>query len=136
MIAALCLIALVEQDNPAPPLAPATAHAPHLDQMATRKVDMGEAAAFNAEAFHYKDLDGSGFLDPREASALEPRDADRDKTLPPAPPAGTPDPAAGRKWMAKLDTDRDGKVSQDEYIGYMIPWTLWQGVPAFWHAKR
>lgn len=135
MIAALFLTALVAQDAPAPPIKPGSG-AVRLDQIATRKVDMNEAAAFEAEAFGYKDIDRSGFLDPREASALEPRDSARDANLPPAPPAGTPDPAAEHKWMAKLDTDRDGKVSQQEYIDYMIPWILYQGVPAFWHAKH
>jgi len=136
MIAALSLMALLAQDAPAPPPARTASAVLHLDQMPVRKVDMNEAAAFNAEDFHFKDVDGSGFLEPREVSALELRDANRDSSLPPAPPAGSPDPAAERKWMAKLDANRDGKVSEEEYIDYMTPWTLWQGVPAAWHAKR
>ena len=135
MIAAALLIALVAQDAPAPPVKPAS-HAVRLDKIETRKVDMNEAAAFEAEAFGNLDIDRSGFLGPREASALEPRDSNREASLPPAPPTGAADPAAERKWMAKLDTDRDGKISQEEYISYMIPWTLYQGVPAAWHPKH
>lgn len=82
------------------------------------------------------DRDGSGFLDPEEVSVLERRDGLRDESLPPAPPAKTPDPAAAREWMAKLDTDRDGRVSEKEYVGYMLPWTLWNGAPAHWHGTH
>jgi len=35
--------------------------------------------------------------------------------------------------MTKLDTDRDGKINEAEYVGYMLPWTLASGVPAEWH---
>lgn len=104
--------------------------------VATRKASWDEAVAFEKEAFGFLDRDGSGYLDPQEASALEPRDAQRDKSLPPAPAAGQRDPAAEAKWMAKLDTDRDGKVTENEYIGYMIPWTLASGVPTDWHPKK
>lgn len=137
MIAAFCLLALVAQDTPAPPAVAAQPHGVRLEDIPTRKVDWNEAVAFEAEAFDNLDANHSGFLDPREASRLEPRDAGvRDANLPPAPPIGRPDKAAERKWMAKMDTDRDGKVSQPEYVGYMLPWILWQGVPAGWHAKR
>ncbi len=33
-----------------------------------------------------------------------------------------------------MDTNRDNKVSEQEYVSYMMPWILWQGVPADWHA--
>lgn len=117
----------------ADPAAEARMSDEHGQTVAARKVGMDEAAAFEREQFGFKDTDRSGFLDPREASAMEPRDSSRDKQLSAAPPAGQADPAAERKWMAKLDTDRDGRVSQEEYVSYMLPWTLWAGVPAFWH---
>lgn len=104
--------------------------------VATRKVGWDEAVALDKEAFGFLDRDGSGYLDPQEASALEPRDGHRDKSLPPAPAAGQRDPAAEAKWMAKLDSDRDGKVTESEYVGYMIPWTLASGVPTYWHPKK
>ena len=93
---------------------------------------MDEAANFIRGGFRSKDIDGSGYLDPSETSSMEPRNADRDNSLSPAPPASAPDPAAERKWMAKLDTNRDGRVSEEEYVAYMMPWILWQGVPANW----
>lgn len=131
MITALYLFALAAQDVPV--AAPAHAAASvNLRDIATRKVGMDEAAAFIELGFRQKDIDHSGYLEPREVSALEPRDRDRDKSLPPAPPAGAADPSAERKWMAKMDTDRDGKVSEQEYVSYMMPWILWQGVPADW----
>jgi DNA-binding CsgD family transcriptional regulator len=134
MIVLLCLAALVAQDVPA---AAGTAAAPtteHLGDRATRKVGMDEAAAFIRPGFLDKDKDRSGFLDARELSALEPRNRDRDPSLPAAPPPGAPDPAAAAKWMGKMDTNRDNKVSEQEYVSYMMPWILWQGVPADWHA--
>lgn len=103
--------------------------------IATRKASFDEATAFNREDFGHKDRDGSGYLDPQEASALEPRDDMRDKSLPPPPATGQRDPAAEAKWMAKLDTDRDGRVSENEFVGYMLPWTLASGVPTGWHPK-
>ena len=136
MITAICLIALVAQDIPSPTSSAASPGTVNLKDIATRKVGMDEAAAFERMGFRQKDTDGSGYLDPGEASTLESRDGNRDPKLAAAPPAGAPDPAAERKWMAKLDTDRDGRVSEDEYVGYMLPWTLWQGVPADWQPGR
>jgi hypothetical protein len=80
------------------------------------------------------DRDRSGFLDAGEASRLEPRNGFRDRALSPAPPPGAADPEAEGKWMGKLDTSRDGKVSADEYVGYMVPWVLLSGVPRDWKA--
>ena len=133
MLVGFWLIALVAQDVPAPAARAAASGVQRLQDIPTRKVDMDEAAAFIRAGFPDKDKDHSGYLDPGEASAMEPRDASRDKSLPAAPPVGSPDPAAERKWMAKLDTDHDGKVSEAEYVSYLIPWILWQGVPADWH---
>jgi DNA-binding CsgD family transcriptional regulator len=132
MIAAVSLIAYLAQDAMAPnhPAIPSSVAGAANGQM--RRVEANEAAAFLRDAFRLKDSDGSGYLDPGEASSMEPRDAHRDGTLPPAPAPGARDPAAERKWMAKLDTDRDDKVSEQEYISYMLPWILWQGVPVDW----
>jgi DNA-binding CsgD family transcriptional regulator len=116
MIAAFGLLAMLAQDMPST--------APTM-----RKVDMNQAATFLRDAFRAEDTDRSGDLDPRELSALEPKDAARDATLPPAPPAGQADPAAERKWLAKMDRNDDGRVGEAEYIDYMLPWILWQGIP-------
>lgn len=133
MLGAFWLVAIVAQDVPAPTPSAERGKAIRLQDAETRKVGMDEAAAFIRPGFHEKDKDHSGYLDPGEASAMEPRDSMRDPSLPAAPPIGSPDPAAERKWMAKLDTNRDGKVSEDEYVQYLLPWVLWQGVPATWH---
>lgn len=101
--------------------------------IASRRASWNEAVEFDKEAFKNLDKNGSSDLDPQEASALELRDSSRDQTLPPAPPSGQRDLAGEHKWMMKLDTDRDGRVSEAEYVGYMLPWTLASGVPAEWH---
>jgi hypothetical protein len=101
-----------------------------------RKVGPDEAAAWNRQGFRQKDLDHSGFLNPREASAMEPRDRYSEASLPPAPAAGARDTAGERKSMALLDNNRDGRVSQKEYVEYMMPWTLLSGVPADWQPGR
>lgn len=130
------LLAFVAQDVPA-----ANPHQPSMKTddgrgVMSRKVGLDEADALNRDAFAGKDLDHSGYLDAAEVSAMEPRNQYRDTSLPPAPAPGAPDRAAERKWMDKLDHDRDGRVSAEEYVDYMMPWTLWTGVPADWHPKR
>ena len=129
ILAIAALVAVLHQSAPS---SPGTMTDEKGRPVSARKTDMKEASAFLTTSFASEDLDHSGFLEPAEASRMEPRDAQRDKSLPPAPPAGQPDPAAEQKWMPKLDTNRDGRVSRDEYIAYMMPWILWQGVPADW----
>lgn len=97
-----------------------------------RKADQAQTNAFLLESFELFDRDGSGFLDMREVSALEPRNAQRDPSLKPPPAGKNRDIEAETKWMAKLDTDRDGHVSTQEYVGYMMPWALLSGVPIGW----
>ena len=101
-----------------------------------RKATLADATAFNSEQFDWLDKDHSEFLDPREASALEPRTRDRDPQLPPAPTAGQRDGPAETQWLLKLDNDRDGQVSRAEYLTYMAPWTLLSGVPVDWKPKH
>jgi DNA-binding CsgD family transcriptional regulator len=136
MIAAVSLIAYLAQGTMAPngPVTSPPVVGP--GNVAMRRVDAHEAAAFLRQAFHLKDSDGSNYLDPREASSLEPRDGSRDATLPPAPAYGARDMAAEHKWMGMLDTDRDDRVSEQEYISYMIPWILLSGVPDFWPSPE
>lgn len=102
-----------------------------------RKASLADVGAFLTEGFAFHDKDKSGYLEGAEIGALEPRTAaHRDRALPPAPPAGARDPAGEAKWMRKLDNDRDGRVSRQEYIEYMTPWILLSGVPKDWTPKR
>jgi DNA-binding CsgD family transcriptional regulator len=135
MLAILFLIALV-QDVPAPDTYRSIMKNEKGEDVLPRKVGLDEAAAWDKQGFRQKDLDHSGFLNPREASAMEPRDRYRDASLPPAPAAGARDAAGERKWMRLLDNNRDGRVSQQEYVEYMTPWTLLSGVPAEWQPGR
>ena len=124
ILGAMFALTPVQQQTAPPDLAPGM-----------RKASPADVAAFNREGFQQKDRDRSGFLDPREASAMEPRDRHRDSQLGPAPAAGAADPVAERKWMMKLDNDRDGKVSEAEYQVYMAPWIMLSGVPIGWNPK-
>jgi len=101
-----------------------------------RAASQCETNAFMRSAFASFDADGSRTLDPAEAGALEPRDASRDRALGPAPATGQPDPAAEAKWIALLDRDGSQTVSESEYMGYMLPWMLLNGVPEAWSAPE
>lgn len=113
-------------------LAPGQDTTPPSPAPGMRKTSLAEVGAFLAEGFGSHDKDGSGFLEGAEIGGIELRDRHRDPALPPAPPAGERDPAGEAKWLAKMDTDRDGKVSRNEYIEYMTPWILLSGVPVGW----
>lgn len=95
-----------------------------------------ETNAFMRSAFASFDRDGSKTLGPAEAGALEPGDTARDRALGPAPATGQTDPAAEAKWIALLDRDGSQTVSESEYMGYMLPWMLLNGVPEGWSAPE
>ncbi len=135
MITLLTLLAFVAQDVPAAD----PSASPMFDEqgrtVTARKVGADEADAYLRESFSAMDADHSGYFEPVEAGKLEPRDRNRDTSLPLAPPPGARDPAGERKWMDLLDHNRDGRVSSEEYRQYMLPWTLLSGVPADWHKR-
>lgn len=135
MITLLALLAFVAQDVPAAD----PSASPMFDEqgrtVTARKVGADEADAYLRESFSAMDADHSGYFEPVEAGKLEPRDRNRDTSLPLAPPPGARDPAGERKWMDLLDHNRDGRVSSEEYRRYMLPWTLLSGVPADWHKR-
>ena len=101
-----------------------------------RSVGLDEARTYLHESFAIMDSDHSGFFERAELGKMEPRDHHRDASLPPAPPRGARDTAAEGKWLDKLDHDHDGRVGVDEYVEYMMPWTLLSGVPASWRPRR
>lgn len=136
MIAGLLMIVLTPQDTRTPERLPAWSPDPakvvRMADIPARQVGMDEAAEFLKPGFRDKDVNRSGYLETWEVSAMEPRDTSRDASLPAAPPRGQPDPAAERKWTELMDTNRDDRVSEQEYISYLMPWTLLSGVPADW----
>ncbi len=140
MIAGLLMIVLTLQDTPTPERLPPRSVDPakvvRMADIPARKVGPDEAAEFLKPGFRDKDVNRSGYLETWEVSAMEPRDTSRDSSLPAAPPKGQFDPAAERKWMELMDTNRDDKVSEAEYISYLMPWTLLSGVPADWKPAR
>jgi len=122
---------LALQDT-AQPAGPRTAASPRELPPGNRAASMCEVGQFLAGGFGGFDTDGSGSMEPQEVARLEPKDQYRDPSIGPAPAAGDVDQPAIAKWMPMLDTDRDGLVSQSEYVTYMMPWILWQGVPEAW----
>lgn len=135
MITILALLAFVAQDVPAADPSASPMYDERGQVVAARKVGSDEADAYLHETFAAMDADRSGYFEPVEAGKLEPRDRNRDTSLPPAPPPGGRDPAGERKWMDLLDHNRDGRVSSEEYRQYMLPWTLLSGVPADWRKR-
>lgn len=101
-----------------------------------RKASFDEAVSLAGENLDHLDRDRSGLLDAREAGAMEPLGEYRDPSLPAVSAAAARDPAGEAKWMAKLDSDRDHRVSRGEYVGYMTPWILASGVPASWKPRE
>ena len=112
-----------------------TQAAPPQSAPSNAKATMEQAGAFLLDAFKPLDGDRSGYLDLEEVSRMEPRDAHRDPGLPAAPAGGARDPAAEAKWMGKMDADRNGRVSREEYVEYMVPWIMLHGVPAGWKPR-
>ena len=132
---ALALLAALPQAStsvPAPPLE-GTSTDGQGRPVATRKIGTAEAAKWIGGAFDHLDADRSGFVENAEIEGIEARGALRDHMLPAAPSAEQPDLAVRRKWLGKMDQDRDGRISREEYIQYMMPWILLSGVPADWH---
>lgn len=101
-----------------------------------RAATMCEMGQFLGEGFDRLDLDHSGFAEPVEVSVLEPKGEYRDSLIAPTPPEGEVDQPAIDKWMPMLDTDRDNLVSKNEYVTYMMPWMLLQGVPEDWEIPE
>lgn len=136
MISILAVLVFVAQDVPAadPYMSPLFDERGQV--VAARKIGPEEADAYLRKSFVNMDADHSGFFEPSEAGKLEPRDRDRDPSLPAAPPVGERDLAGERKWMDLLDHNHDGRVSSEEYRRYMMPWTLLSGVPADWRPQR
>lgn len=139
MIAAITLVALLSQDAVAPIAPPANAEA-YVAQMQKsgkwRKADTAETAEYLKLEFKRADKNGDGFVDLAEMERVGCNDpAVKCGPNPTPPPAGSKmsNPA---DLLVRMDTNRDGKVSEGEQVAYMMPWMLWQGVPSNWREYK
>jgi DNA-binding CsgD family transcriptional regulator len=87
-----------------------------------------QATAFLAQSFVSMDKDKSGYLEAGEA----PR-ASVSVNSGPRKEVGAEQ--SGRMFLARFDTNGDGKVSKDEYIATRRPMVLVTGIPANWKPK-
>lgn len=119
-------------------LSPPGAPAPQQSASAPQKVRMydgpfvpatpEQATAFLAQSFAAMDKDKSGYLEAVEA----PR-ASVSVNSGPRKEVGAEQ--GGRMFLARFDTNGDGKVSKDEYIATRRPMVLATGIPANWKPK-
>lgn len=88
-----------------------------------------QATAFLAQSFAAMDKDKSGYLEADEA----PR-ASVSVNSGPRKEVGAEQ--GGRMFLARFDTNGDGKVSKDEYIATRRPMVLATGIPANWKPRN
>ncbi|WP_425229020.1 sigma factor-like helix-turn-helix DNA-binding protein [Sphingomonas sp.] len=127
---------------------PVSAPGPHLpgvpapvsvDTVRMRAAGPEEVTAFVRSSFHTMDKDGSGFIDQREAPAMgigvgephargaAPHPSDRVRWF--------TGPQGQAMWIANMDIDRDGRVSETEYVVWDSK--FWRDhVPANWAWRR
>ena len=87
-----------------------------------------QATAFIAQSFEVMDRNRSGYLEADEA----PR-ASVSVNNGPRKEVGAEQ--GGRMFLARFDTDGDGKVSKAEYIATRRPMVLAIGIPANWKPR-
>lgn len=87
-----------------------------------------QATAFLAQSFATMDKDKSGYLEANEA----PR-ASVSMNNGPRKEVGAEQ--GGRMFLARFDSNGDGKVSKDEYIATRRPMVLATGIPANWKPR-
>lgn len=87
------------------------------------------ATAFITASFAAMDRDKSGYLEAAEA----PRASVRVNN---GPRKDVGVEQGGRMFLARFDTDGDGKVSRDEYIATRRPMVLAMGIPANWKPRN
>jgi len=87
-----------------------------------------QATAFIAASFAAMDKDKSGYLEAAEA----PRASVRVNN---GPRTDVGAEQGGRMFLARFDTNGDGRMSGDEYIATRRPMVLASGIPANWKPK-
>ncbi len=138
---ALLLLVTPQQTMPSA-RSPAAQSAPlpesvSIDSIALRKASPEEIRRFLAESFALMDRDHSGFIERAEAPPLG---------VGPPHPAGTKPPkgepvtwmrgkTGQAAWIAQVDTNDDGKVSEAEFVAFSLPTWQSRGLPADWKPR-
>ncbi|MDG2535634.1 hypothetical protein P6144_18375 [Sphingomonas sp. HITSZ_GF] len=87
-----------------------------------------QANAYLAQSFAAMDKDKSGYLEASEAPRAS-------VSVNNGPRKDVGAEQGGRMFLARFDTNGDGKVSKDEYIAARRPMVLVTGIPANWKPK-
>jgi len=87
-----------------------------------------QATAFIAASFVTMDRDKSGYLEASEAPRAS-------VSVNHGPRKDIGAEQGGRMFLARFDTNGDGKVSRDEYIATRRPMVLAMGIPANWKPR-
>jgi DNA-binding CsgD family transcriptional regulator len=87
-----------------------------------------QATAFIAQSFAMMDKDKSGYLEADEAPRAS-------VSVNNGPRKDVGAEQGGRMFLARFDTNGDGKVSKDEYIAARRPMVLATGIPANWKPR-
>ncbi len=87
-----------------------------------------QANAYLAQSFATMDKDKSGYLEANEAPRAS-------VSVNNGPRKDVGAEQGGRMFLARFDTNGDGKVSKDEYIATRRPMVLAMGIPANWKPK-
>lgn len=88
-----------------------------------------QADAFIAQSFAAMDKDKSGYLDAGEAPRASISTGN-------GPRQAVSAEQGARMFLARFDTDRDGKVSKAEYLAGRRPMVLATGIPANWKPRN
>ncbi len=88
-----------------------------------------QATAYLAQSFATMDKDKSGYLEANEAPRAS-------VSVNNGPRKDVGAEQGGRMFLARFDTNGDGKVSKDEYIATRRPMVLAMGIPANWKPRN
>lgn len=129
-IAAVAGLALVPQGSPvAQQAAPAAQQKMKMYDGPFVPATPEQATAYLAQSFATMDKDKSGYLEAGEAPRAS-------VSVNNGPRKDVGAEQGGRMFLARFDTNGDGKVSKDEYIATRRPMVLAMGIPANWKPRN